>query len=96
MAPSLVGCQALPCVDAAGCCLAGPGHEVAACRTLGGPKASAGWVVRVRFMKTRGLLPTHWQVKPDSGDKWAVRAGSWSLGAGPLDPRAHIRFGVRR
>ena len=28
LAPDLVGCQALPCADAAGCCLSGPGQEL--------------------------------------------------------------------
>ena len=28
LAPDLVGCQALPCADAAGCCLLGPGQEL--------------------------------------------------------------------
>ena len=38
LAFSLVGFQALPCVDAAGCCLAEPGHEVARCGVLRGPR----------------------------------------------------------
>ena len=46
LVPSVVGCQALPCMDAAGCCLAGPGHEVPSCRTLGTP----------------GLVLAHWWV----------------------------------
>ena len=28
LAADLVGCQALPCADAAGCCLLGPGQEL--------------------------------------------------------------------
>ena len=91
----LVGCQALLCADAAGCCLVGPGHEVAGCGILGGPGASAGSLVgRVRVPKTLGLLPTHWQVKPDPGVSASLmtgRAGSWSLASGPQDHRACFR-----
>ena len=36
LSPSLVGCQALPCADAAGYWLVRPGHEAARCRTLAG------------------------------------------------------------
>ena len=82
MALSPVGCQALPCVDAAGSCLAGPGREAAGCRTLWGPTASVGLLVsRVRVLKTLGLLPTHWQVKLDPGVSAGLLAGrahSWS------------------
>ena len=42
MAPNLVGCQALPCPDAASLWWTGPGHEVADCRAKGDPRASAG------------------------------------------------------
>ena len=41
-----------------------------------------------------GLLSTHWQVKPGPGvgaRLLAGRAGSWSLAAGPGDPRAGVR-----
>ena len=95
MASSLVGCQALPCAGAAGCCLAEPGREAAGCRTLGDPVASAGSLVGgVRVQKTLGLLPTCWQVKPDPGVSaglLAGRAGSWNLAAGPRDPGARFR-----
>ena len=95
MAPSPVGCQALPCTDAAGCWLVGPGHEEPGCRTLEDPRASAGSLVGgVRVPKTPGLLPTHWWVKPDprvSAKLLAGRAGSWSLAAGPRDPRDCVR-----
>ena len=37
-APGLAGRQALPCVDAAGCWLAGSGHEAAGCGILGDPR----------------------------------------------------------
>ena len=74
MALSLVGCQALPCMDAAGCCLVGPSHEATGCRTLGGQGARASSLVgRVRVLKTLGLLSTDWQVKQDLGlmlDYW--------------------------
>ena len=76
MSPSLVGCQTLPCVDAAGCCLAGPGHKAAGCRTLGGLGASAGSMVGgVRVPKTLGPLLTYWQVKPDPGISARLLAG---------------------
>ena len=39
--PGPVGCQALPCAEAAGCWLAGLGHEAAGCRTPGAPRANA-------------------------------------------------------
>ena len=42
LTPSLVGCQALPPMHVAGCCLAGPGHNVACCGTFGDPGASTG------------------------------------------------------
>lgn len=92
LASSLVGCQTLPCGNAAGCCLARPDDEVSG---LGGPRATAGSLVgRVRVLKTLGLLPTHWQVKPGPGVSTrllAGRAGSWSLAAGHRDLRAHFR-----
>ena len=34
-----------------------------------------------------GVLPALWWVKPSS----RMRARSWSLAAGPRDPRAHFR-----
>ena len=68
---------------------------MAGCRTLGGPRASAASLVGgVRVLKILGLLRTHWQVRPDPGvsaGPLADRAGSWSLAAGPRDPRAHFR-----
>ena len=35
----------LPCVDAVGCCLVGPGHELSSCGILGGPGLvlTGGW-----------------------------------------------------
>ena len=51
----LVGCQALPCVEAAGCWLAWPGHEVADCGTQGGARASAGSL----GVESVGLWPAH-------------------------------------
>ena len=51
-----------------------------------------------RVPKTLGLLPTHWQVKPDPGVSaglLAGRAGSWSLFAWPRDPRTRFRSLVR-
>lgn len=48
-------------MDAADCCLVGPGHEASGCRTVGGPRVSAGSLVGgVRVLKAQGLLPTHW------------------------------------
>ena len=52
---------------------------------------------RVRVLKTLGLLPTHWQVKPGPGVSarlLAGRAGSWSLVAGHRDLSAHFRLYV--
>ena len=74
LASSLVGCQALPCTDAAGHCLAGPDHKVA-CGTLGGPRVvlTHWWAARVS--KPLGLLPTCWQVKPDPGVSARLLAG---------------------
>lgn len=42
MGPNLVGCQALPCAEAASYWVVEPGHEVAGYRTPGGSEASAG------------------------------------------------------
>ena len=67
-ASRLVGCQVQPCMEAAGCCLAGSGHEVAGSGTLRGPRASIGSLVGgSRVLKTLGLLSTYWEVKPGSG-----------------------------
>ena len=52
-------------------------------------------VSRVRVWKILGLLPTHWQVKPDPGVSTRLlvgRAGSWSLGAGLKDPKVPLRL----
>ena len=96
LAPCLVGCQALPCEDAAGCCLAGPGHKMAGCGILGASGASAGSLVgRVRVLKSLGLIPNHWQVKPDPGVNVKLLAGRacfWHLNAEPRDPRACFRY----
>ena len=82
----LVGCQALPPMHVAGCCLAGPGHSMACCGNFGDPGVSTGSLLgRVRVLKTLGLLPTHWQVKPGpyvNAGLLAGRAGSWSLATG--------------
>lgn len=95
MALSLVGCQALPCTRAAGCCLVGPGHEVTGGGILRGPGASTGSLVDgVRIPKALGPLPTHWQVGSDPGVSARLlegRVGFWSLTAGPRTPRAHFR-----
>lgn len=68
------------------------------CGTLRGPWPSAGSLVgRVKVLKTLGLLPTHWQVKPGPGVSarlLAGRAGSWSLAAGHRDLKAHFRLYV--
>ena len=87
-------------MNVAGCCLSRPGHEAACCGALGGPRASAGSLVgRVRVLKTLGLLLSHWQVKLGPGVNaglLADRDGSWSLDAGPRDPRACFRWWGRR
>ena len=38
LTPSLLDCQALPCAEAAGCCLGDPDHRAAACRIPGTPR----------------------------------------------------------
>lgn len=95
MAPVLVGCQALPCADAAGCCSLGPGHKAVGCRIVGGPRANAGLLVGgVRAPKTSELLPTHWHVRQGPGVIAKLLAGtaiSCSLAAGPRNPRTHFR-----
>lgn len=95
MALSLVGCQALPCARAAGCCLVGSGHEVTGCGILRGPGASTGSLVDgVRIPKTLELLHMHWQVGPDPGVSARLlegRVGFWSPAAEPGIPRAHFR-----
>ena len=43
---------------------------------------------------TRGLMLSHWWVRPGPGvsaQLLAGRAGSWSLAAWPRDPRAGVR-----
>ena len=60
-----------------------------------GPGASAVSLVGMaRLQKTPGLLPTHWWVKPGpvvNAGLLTGRAGSWSLAAGPRDPRELMR-----
>lgn len=86
---SLVACQVLPCTDAAGCCLAEPGHEAADCRTLGVPQATAGSLMGgFRVSVTLGLLPTYWQVKSGLGVCARLLTGtavSWNLAMGLRD-----------
>ena len=54
------------CVDATGCCLMGPGHEVAGRETPGGPGASAGsFLGEVRVQKILELLLTQRWVTQD-------------------------------
>ena len=92
--PSLVGCQTLSCVDFAGCCSMGHGREVPGYGILGRlGLVLAHWWAGSGSQRLR-LLPTHWQVKPDPGVTACLlsgRRGSWSLAAGPRDPRAHFR-----
>lgn len=78
-------------MDAAGCYLAGPGHEAAGYGILGGWGPGAGSVVG-------GLTSRRfwgcWQVKPDPGVNTGLLAGRTvfsSLAAWPRDPRAHFR-----
>ena len=96
MAPVLVSCQALPCGNAAGCCSLGPGHKTVVCRTVGDPRASAGFLVGgVRVPKTSELLPTHWQVRQGPGVIAKLLAGtavSCILAAGPRKPRTRFRY----
>ena len=76
MAPSLFGCQVLPCAYVAGCCLAVAGREVTGYRILGFPRASAGSLMGgIRAPKILELLPTDWQVKPDPGVSARLLAG---------------------
>lgn len=85
LAPNQVGCRPGSMVA---------GHKVAGCGTPG-PWASANSMVgRARVPKTLGLLPIHWQVKPDPGVSaklLAGRAGAWSLASGPRVPRARLK-----
>ena len=59
-------------------------------------QASSGSLVgRLRVQKSLGLLPVHLWVKPGlrvSARLLAGKAGSWSLVAGPRDPRAGVKF----
>ena len=93
---SPIGFQTLLCMETARCCLASSGYEVTGCGTLRGPRDSAGSLVDgVKAPKTVGLLPTHWQVKPDPGVSTRLligRAGSWSLAAGLKDPKVPLRL----
>ena len=94
MALDLVGCQALPYVEAASCCLAGAGHKAADCRTPGEPGASADSLVGgVGIQEILVLVHTHWWMKPDPGASacpLAGRAKSWDLAARPRGPRAGV------
>lgn len=87
---SLVRCQVLPYTITAGCCLAGPGHEAADCRTLGVPQATVGSLMcGFRVSVTLGLLPTYWQVKSGPGVCARLLIGtavSWNLAVGLRDP----------
>ena len=87
---SQVSCQALPCTVAAGCYLAGPGHEAADCRTLGVPQATSSSLMGgFRVSLTLGLLPTYWQVKSGPGVCARLLTGtavSWNLAMGLRDP----------
>ena len=88
----LLDCQALPCAEAAGCCLGGPDHRAAACRIPGTPRAYAVSLVG-SVQETPGLLPTQWRLKPGLGVSsrlLAGRAGSWSLVVWLRDPRAGV------
>lgn len=65
-------------------------------RTVGDPRASAGFLVGgVRVPKTAELLLTHWQVKQGPGVIVKLLAGtdvSCSLPAGPRNLRTHFRY----
>lgn len=65
LAPAPVGCQALPCAEAASCWLAG--HKVADRVTSETPRASAGLVVGGVRLKAAELFPAGWWVKPGPG-----------------------------
>lgn len=56
LARSLVSCHALPCVNALGCWLVGPGHEAADCRNLGG----------------LGADDAYWRAESGPEDSWAL------------------------
>lgn len=83
-------------MNAAGCCSLGPGHRAVVCRTVGDPRASVGFLVGgVRVPKTSELLPTHWQVRQGPGVIAKLLAGadvSYSLAAGPRNPRTRFRY----
>ena len=95
LAPGLVGCQALPCVEAASHFLVGPAHKGTGCGILGCPKASTGSLVgRIMFQETLGLVPSHWWVNPGSracSVPLASRTGSWGLSEGLKGPKAGVR-----
>ena len=80
--PGLFGCHALPCVDAAGCCIVGPGYNMAVLEFWG----PWGWC----------WLTGGWSQRPEysgaSAGLLAGRAGSWSLAAGSRDLRACFRL----
>ena len=84
-AASQVSCQALPYADGAGCCLAGPGHEVAGCTTL-----EALGLVWLTGAQSQGPGDSGAIAHPLTGEAsssdlcWT--AGSWSLAAGPGTP----------
>lgn len=56
LARSLISCHALPCVNALGCWLVGPGHEAADCRNLGG----------------LGADDAYWRAESGPEDSWAL------------------------
>ena len=76
--PGSVGCQALPCVEAASHWLMGLGHEVAGFGTLGGPGDSTGSLLdRIVAQETLGLVPDHWWVSQVLGSGCRTQ-GSWN------------------
>lgn len=77
LAASLVGCQALPCVNAAGYSLVSAGHGQLL-QNLGSAGGGTGSLLaRDGILQTLGLLSTYWQERPDP-----------EVGAGPLTSRA--------
>lgn len=69
-------------MDAAGCCLVGPGHEISGYRTL----------------VALGLGLAHQRVELEFLRFWGLclltgRAASWSLAAGSTDLWAHLTVG---
>lgn len=92
--PGLFIYQALPCIEAIGCWLLGPGHRAVDCRipwALG--QELAPWWVDSRLEDSAAVAQLL-VVKPGPGVSARILAGraeSWSLVAGLRGPRVGVR-----